>query len=110
MSEQSYTRIILGSSQTRSYYSEQETAEYCRLEVQFLHQLCDSGIIQGIDVAGEERRFSDEDLTQLRRVRRLYQDLNVNLEGIEIIMRLSARLEALQRQIAQAYHTEKQTE
>jgi len=101
MSEQRYTRIILGSSQTTSYYSEEETAQYCRMEVQFIRQLYDAGIIEGIDVPGEERRFSEEDIAQLRRIRRLYQDLGVNLEGIGIIMRLQARLEALQRELEQ---------
>lgn len=101
MSEQRYTRIILGSSRTTSYYSEEETAQYCRMEVQFIRQLYDAGIIEGIDVSGEERRFSEEDITQLRRIRRLYQDLGVNLEGIGIIMRLQARLEALQRELEQ---------
>lgn len=101
MSEQRYTRIILGSSQTTSYYSEQETAHYCRVEVQFIRQLYDAGLIEGIDVPGEERRFSEEDIAQLRRIRRLHQDLGVNLEGIGIIMRLQARLEALQRELEQ---------
>ena len=84
-----------------SYHSEQETAKYSRLEVQVIRHLFDAGVMSGIEVIGEERRYSDEDLTQLRRVRRLYQDLGVNLEGIEIIMRLTARVEALQRDLAQ---------
>ena len=84
-----------------AYYSEQETAHYCRLEVQFLQQLTEAGIISGIQVTGEaQRRYDDADLALLRRVRRMYQDLGVNLEGIEIIMRLAARVEVLQRSLA----------
>ena len=101
MSEQRYTRIIISHNQTNSYYSEQETADYCRVEVPFIRQLYDAGIIQGLDVSGEERRFSEEDITQLRRIRRLHQDLGVNLEGIGIIMQLQSRLEALQRELEQ---------
>ena len=83
-----------------AYYSEQETAQYSRLEVQFLHQLTEAGVISGIEVAGEaQRRYDDADLALLRRVRRLYQDLGVNLEGIEIIMRLAARIDMLQRSL-----------
>ena len=41
------------------------------------------------------------DLALLRRVRRISQDLGVNLEGIEIILRLSARIEMLQQEVAQ---------
>ncbi len=97
MSEQRFTRITISTS--RSYYSEQETADYCRLEVQVLRQLSEAGVIPGMQVVGEEVRYSDEDLELLRRARRLYEDLGVNLEGIEIILRLLVRLDTLQREL-----------
>jgi MerR family transcriptional regulator/heat shock protein HspR len=101
MSEQPYRRIILRSSSTTSYYSEQEASEFCRLEVQVIRQLRDAGVIQGVEVSGEGQRYSDEELTLLRRVRRLYHDLGINIEGVEVILRLYARLEALQRELEQ---------
>ena len=86
-----------------TYYSEQETAHYSRLEVQIIQHLTEAGVISGIQVVGEEqRRYDAADLALLRRVRRLYQDLGVNLEGIEIILRLSARIEMLQRSLSRA--------
>src|SRR5258708_5348983 len=97
MSEQPYTRITLQS--TTSYYSELETVEYSCLEVEVIRQLQDAGVIKGIEVSGEERRYSEEDLAVLRRARRLHKDLDINLEGIEIILRLHARLEAMQREL-----------
>lgn len=97
MSEQRFTRITI--SNTRSYYSEQETADYCRLEVQVLRQLSESGVIPGVQVVDEEVRYSNEDLALLRRARRLYEDLGVNLEGIEIILRLLVHLDTLQREL-----------
>lgn len=87
-----------------SYYSEQETAEYSRLEVQVLRSLSDLGVMSGIKVAGEERRYSDEDLLLLRRVRRLHLDLGINLEGIEVIVRLLKRIETLQHELEQAHN------
>ena len=84
-----------------SYYSEQQIVEYSRLEVQVVRHLCDVGVVGDINVASEERSYSDEDLALLRRVRRLYEDMGVNLEGIEIIVRLAARVEALQGELAQ---------
>ena|SRR2546422_737154 len=99
MDESTFTRIIIQSSQSTAYYSEQETAEYCQMEVQMLRRLQSVGLIQGTTIAGEERRYNDEDIAQLRRIRRLHRDLGVNLAGIEIILRLSARLEALQREL-----------
>jgi DNA-binding transcriptional MerR regulator len=97
LSEQRFTRITI--SNTRSYYSEQEAADYCHLEVQVLRQLSESGAIPGMLVVGEEARYSDEDILLLRRARRLYEDLGVNLEGIEIILRLLVRLDALQSEL-----------
>ena len=52
MDEHQHTRIIIQSSQHTSYYSEQETAEYSRLEVQLIRQLHEAGVVEGISVAG----------------------------------------------------------
>lgn len=98
--EHQYTRIIIQNSST-TYYTEQEASEFCRLEVQIIRQLSEAGVISGIDVAGEERRYSNEDIALLRRVRRLYHDLGVNLEGVEVILRLYTRLEMVQRELEQ---------
>jgi hypothetical protein len=101
MNENKSTRIIIQSSQYTAYYSEQETAEYSHLEVQVIRQLHDAGVIEGISLAGEEPRYSEEEITVLRRARRLYEELDINLEGVEVILRLYARLEALQRELEQ---------
>src|SRR5207248_9605290 len=98
MDENKSTHIIIQSSHHTAYYSEQETAEYSRLEVQVIRQLHDAGVIEGINVAGEEPRYSDEERAGLRRARRLYEGLDINLEGVEVILRLYARLEALERE------------
>ena len=92
---------VLSQHDVTAYYSEQETAEYSRLEVQIIHYLAEAGVISGVQVVGEEQqRYNAADLALLRRVRRLQQDLGINLEGIEIIMRLAARVELLQHEVA----------
>lgn len=101
MNESRYTRIIIQNSQSTTYYSEQETAEYSKVEVQMLRRLRHVGLIQGVEVAGEEPRYSDDDVVQLRRIRRLHRDLGINLAGIDVILRLSAQIEALQRELEQ---------
>ena len=99
MAEQHYTRIVIQTNQGTIYYSEQETAEYSQVEVQMLRRLQAEGLVEGVTINSEERRYREEDIAQLRRIRRLHSDLGVNLAGIEIILRLSARLEALQREL-----------
>ncbi len=102
MAEYQYTRITIQSDQSTIYYSEQETAEYCQLEVQMIRCLQAAGLVEGIAISDEERRYRDEDIAQLRRIRRLHRDLGVNLAGIEIILRLTARLEELQRELGRS--------
>lgn len=101
MSEQHITRILIKNARSTTYYSEEETARVSRLEVQVIQHLSSAGVIPGIVISGEERRYSEEDLILLRRARRLQEDLGVNLEGIEVILRLSARLDALQHELEQ---------
>jgi MerR family transcriptional regulator/heat shock protein HspR len=57
------------------------------------------GFIQGVEVAGEGTRYSEQDLTILRRIRRLQEDLGINLEGVEVILRLLADLQVLQSEL-----------
>lgn len=100
MSEQQ-NQEIRQQSHTTIYYNESELAQFCRLKVHVIHQLAEAGVIGGIQIVGDEQRsYDDTDLALLRRVRRLYQDLGVNLEGIEIIVRLAARVEMLQQELA----------
>lgn len=101
MNESRYTRIIIHNQEGTTYYSEQETAEYSQIEVQMVRRLRNVGLIQGIEVAGEEPRYSDADVALLRRIRRLHRDLGINLAGIEVILRLSAHIEALQSELEQ---------
>jgi DNA-binding transcriptional MerR regulator len=49
-----------------------------------------------IEVGLVSRRLTEEELAELRRVRRL-TDLGVNMAGIEIILRMRRRIQALQR-------------
>jgi DNA-binding transcriptional MerR regulator len=93
--------FIQEQSRLIAYYSEPEITEYSGLEVQMIRQLAEDEVIGSIQVAGEECRYSAATLALLRRVRRLYYDLGLSLEGIEIILRLIARVEVLQRELAE---------
>lgn len=109
MHNQRSTRIIIQSNNATSYYSEQTTSEYSRLEVQIIRHLHDAGVIGATDIAGEKHRYSDKDIALLRRARRLHHDLGVNLEGVEVILRLYAHLEALQQELAQYKDSQEHT-
>src|SRR6266849_9183146 len=50
---------------------------------------------------GLNRLYSDYDISRLRQIQRLTQDMGVNLAGVEIILNLLERIEELQDQIEQ---------
>lgn len=99
MDRTQYTRIIIQHSRSTSYYNEQEAAEHCQMDIQLLHRLHEVGLIAGIELVEEEYRYSEEDLVQLRRIRRLHRDLGVNLAGIQVILHLHSRVNALEQEL-----------
>src|SRR5258707_13984564 len=95
MDEQHVTHIVLQQCRSSSFYSERETAAASRLGIGMIRHLRGVGLIAGEETGGE-LRYSEEEVTQLRQIRRLQRDLGVNLEGVEVIVRLLKRIEALQ--------------
>ena len=57
------------------------------------------GIIEPLRSQGNIRLYSDSDITRLRRVKMLMDDLGVNLAGVEVILRMSERILELQSYI-----------
>ena len=75
--------------------------EYCRqseIEPDFIILLEESGLIQ-IETIENERYFHESQLRNLEKFTRLYYDLSVNIEGIDIIQHLLERIESLQSEI-----------
>lgn len=100
MDEQYVTHIVLQQCHSFSSYSELETAAASHLGIGTLRHLHALGLIEGEEVSGE-RRYSEEEVTQLRRIRRLQHDLGVNLAGVEVILYLLKRLEAVHQELEQ---------
>jgi chaperone modulatory protein CbpM len=73
---------------------------YHNIEPSFIYSLQQSGLIE-ITVV-EEKLFVDEnELPQLEKLVRLYQEMDINLEGIETITYLLQRMNDMQRQIVE---------
>src|ERR1700686_3157189 len=100
MDEQFVTHIVLQQYRTSSLYSERETAAASHLSSSAIRHLRASGLIKGEEIGGE-LRYSEEEVTQLRRIRRLQHDLGVNLAGVEVILRLLQRLEVIHQELEQ---------
>ena len=54
------------------------------------------GVIQPSRSQGNIRLYSERDISKLRRVKTLMDDLGVNLAGAEVIMRMAQRMTELQ--------------
>jgi MerR family transcriptional regulator/heat shock protein HspR len=57
------------------------------------------GIMEPSRSKGNIRLYSDKDVTHLRRVKTLMDDLGVNLAGVEVILRMAQRMTDLQNHI-----------
>jgi MerR family transcriptional regulator, heat shock protein HspR len=101
MDKQYVTHIVLQQRRPPLLYSEREVAVSSHVGVGELRNLHTLGMVEGVVTDGE-LRYSEEEVLQLRRIRRLHHDLGINLAGVEVIIRLLKRLEALQHELEQA--------
>ena len=57
------------------------------------------GIIEPSRSRGNVRLYSEQDITQLKQMKTLTDDLGINLAGVEVILRMAQRMTSLQHYI-----------
>jgi MerR family transcriptional regulator/heat shock protein HspR len=57
------------------------------------------GIIEPHRSEGNIRLYSEEDISQVQRVKSLVDDLGINLAGVEVILRMAKRISELQDEL-----------
>ena len=75
--------------------------EFCasqQLEISFIHTLKEHGMIETVFVDKALCIHADE-LPRLEQIIRLHRELEINLEGIEVINELLQRIEEMQNEI-----------
>lgn len=60
------------------------------------------GLVRPARSAGNTRLYSQADVERLLQVLRLVNDLGVNLAGVDVILRMTQRIEQLQGELAEA--------
>ena len=100
MDEQRMTHIVIQHYLPSSSFSERETAQASHLRIKAIRHLRALGLIEGIETGGE-LRYSEEEVRQLRRIRRLQHDLGINLAGVEVILHLLKLLETANQRLEQ---------
>lgn len=84
----------------KRFYSIKIAAALCGMHEQSLRMYERRGLIAPQRSAGNIRRFSDDDVEQIRFIKRLIDDLGVNLAGVEVILHMRRQMVELQQQIA----------
>jgi MerR family transcriptional regulator, heat shock protein HspR len=57
------------------------------------------GIIEPSRSQGNIRLYSERDIAYVRQLKKLMDDLGVNLAGVEVILRMAKSMDAMQRRI-----------
>ncbi len=76
----------------QQYYSIKIAAAMCGMHEQSLRMYERRGLVRPERTAGNVRRYSDADVERVRFIKRLIDDLGVNLAGVEVILHLRQQL------------------
>lgn len=85
-----------GIDRDKPLYVISVAAELVDMHPQTLRLYERKGLIEPSRSAGKTRLYSQRDIEQLREIRRLTQELGVNLAGVEEIIKLRRKLDQLQ--------------
>jgi MerR family transcriptional regulator/heat shock protein HspR len=88
-----------GVDKDRPLYVISVAAELVDMHPQTLRLYERKGLIEPSRSSGKTRLYSQRDIEHLREIRRLTQELGVNLAGVEEIIRLRRELDELQGQM-----------
>jgi MerR family transcriptional regulator/heat shock protein HspR len=69
------------------------------MHAQTLRQYERVGLVEPKRSRGNIRLYSQADVARLRQVQRLINDLGVNLAGVEVILRMTERLRAMEQEL-----------
>ena len=77
-------------------------SDFCmhyNIEVSFLHTLQDYGLLR-VTSSNEALFIDTDDLSDIEKIIHLHRELDINLEGIDVILQLLKRLEKTETEVA----------
>ncbi len=69
------------------------------MHAQTLRQYERVGLVAPQRTSGRIRMYSRDDIARLRQVQRLMNDLGVNLAGVEVILRMNEKMQAMESEM-----------
>lgn len=85
----------------RALYVISIAAELAGVHPQTLRMYERRGLLQPKRTEGRARRYSDRDIEHVRMIQELTQEAGMNLAGVEMVMRLTREIEAMQERMEQ---------
>jgi MerR family transcriptional regulator/heat shock protein HspR len=82
------------------YYTIRIAAELCGMHEQSLRMYERRGLIVPQRSPGNIRHYSDADIERIRFIKRMVDDLGVNLAGVEVILHMRQQLLEIQGELA----------
>ena len=83
----------------KAYYMISAVAQKYNIHPQTLRLYEREGLLKPSRTEGNTRLYSEEDLEQLETILALTRDLGVNLAGVEIILNMRRKIEAMQGEV-----------
>jgi len=83
----------------KAYYMISAVAQKYNIHPQTLRLYEREGLLKPSRTEGNTRLYSEEDLEQLETILALTRDLGVNLAGVEIILNMRRKIEAMQAEV-----------
>jgi MerR family transcriptional regulator/heat shock protein HspR len=88
-----------GAASRQPKYTISVVASIVGMHEQSLRMYERRGLIQPQRSEGNIRLFSDDDVERVRAIKRLIDDLGVNLAGAEVILHMREQMEAMRREL-----------
>ena len=90
---------MVRQQETEPCYVISVVARMLGMHAQTLRYYERAGLIVPSRTRGNVRLYSEGDVQRLRQIKRLMDDLGVNLAGAEVIIRMRQRIEELEQQV-----------
>ena len=95
----------MGKKRSKGAYMISSVAEQYEIHPQTLRLYEREGLLAPSRSDGNTRLYTDEDLERLEVILKLTRELGVNLAGVEIILNMREKMEAMQRQMTEFVNT-----
>src|SRR3982751_6014146 len=95
----------MAKGRSKAAYMISAVAEQYGIHPQTLRLYEREGLLAPSRSDGNTRLYTDEDLVRLEVILKLTRELGVNLAGVEIILNMREKMEAMQRQIEEFVRT-----